>query len=154
MWLGIGKQNKPENLWNHSSFLNLTVAGLIFFVSVSLRDTFEKYSVVQISHLIVSSLWREKWHLKSQYVNFKNWRTGCYKVNLKKYVLPGVETFRIMKIYNNIEQHLYCYVFRTYAKNNFASHNLFICYLNKYLLKTYYELGIVLSTLYTIAKER
>lgn len=52
-----GKQSKSEHLMNHSSFLNLTVAGQIFCFHLP-RETFEKFSVVNISNLIKSSIWR------------------------------------------------------------------------------------------------
>lgn len=38
--------------------------------------------------------------------------------------------------------------------NNFVSLDLFISYLNKYLLRTYYKLDMMLNTLYVIANER
>ena len=61
----------------------------------------------------------------------------------------------MINIYNNIGLYLY-YLWPVSSElklNNLVSLNLFISYLNKYLLRTYYKLDIMLNTWYIISNE-
>ena len=61
----------------------------------------------------------------------------------------------MINIYNNIGLYLY-YLWPVSSElklNNLVSLNLFISYLNKYLLRTYYKLDIMLNTWYIVSNE-